>query len=178
MAAVEKHLPLLFLAEMKPILTRAYTAFFVCIILALVSRAQSQETFRSNGLLFPIITMDKLIKYCDMDSVSFDKAMCSLDFNNEENIYTKGDLSKSKMVFGKSQDFGTSVVWISNDSTVSIMDNLFQKIAAPDNRAFAEGFSFMYRKYIITVKSSRSNFNYEEVNIIDKISYKKNQDSK
>ena len=130
-----------------------------------------------HGYTFPYITMEQLIRYCDMDSAAFDSVMRGMDFALEENIYTKGSLDKSKMVFGKSKNFGTSIVWISNDNSVSITERLLEKFTHPSNVSLDDGFSFMYKKYVISVKSAQTTPKYEEINIIDKVNYNKNQDN-
>lgn len=157
----------------KHLTTLVLTAIFV-----LHASAQKKDgSFQMHGYTFPYTTMDQLMRYCDMDSTSFDSTLRSMDFTIEENIYTKGSLDKSKMVFGKSRDFGTSIVWISSDTTVSIVDKLLQKFAHPTNVSYSEGFSFMYKKYVITVKSSQTGLRYEEINIIDKANYNQNTDN-
>ena len=151
-------------------------AFALCLIATFAAMAQVKDaTFLSNGYAFPSLSMDKLASYCETDSTTFDSIMRSLGFTIEENIYTKGDLDKSKMVFGKSHDFGTSIVWISNDTKISIIDMILVKTALPKYISVADGFSFMYRKFIITVKSTQNGVRYEEINIIEKTKYNDNQ---
>ena len=148
------------------------------IVLAFSATAQnSNATFTSNGYTFPTITMNALMRYCDTDSITFDSIMHSFGFTHEENIYTKGSLDKSKMVFGKSQQFGTSLVWISNDKNVAITDRLLEKFAKPAEVNLSDGFSFMYKKYVISVKSTDAEIRYDEINIIDKTYYKINHEN-
>ena len=163
---------------MTTIAKKALAALLLCLATTIAVVAQKNDaTFQSNGYTFPILTMDKLMRYCDMDSLAFDSVMRSFDFAIEENIYTKGTLDKSKMVFGKSKQFGTSIVWVSNDNNISVVDKLLEKFTHPSNVSVADGFSFMYKKYVISVKSSKSGINYEEINIIDKANYKNNQEN-
>lgn len=158
--------------------TKAFATLLLCLATTIAVVAQkSDATFQSNGYTFPTITMDNLMRYCDMDSAAFDSVMQSFDFTTEENIYTKGSLDKSKMVFGKSRQFGTSIVWVSNDNNISIVEKLLKKFTHPSNVSIADGFGFMYKKYVISVKSSKNGINYEEINIIDKVNYKNNQEN-
>jgi len=150
----------------------------MCFAVFLSATAQkNNSSFQMHGYTFPYISMEQLMQYCDMDSTAFDSVMRSMDFALEENIYTKGSLDKSKMVFGKSKNFGTSIVWISNENSVSIIERLLDKFTHPSNVSFADGFSFMYKKYVISVKSTQTTPKYEEINIIDKVNYNKNQDN-
>lgn len=150
----------------------------LCLVAGTAVFGQSKSsTFESNGYTFPKITMERMLHLCDIDSVAFDSVMRSQGFASEENIYTKGAIDKSKMVFAKSEQFGTSLVWISNDTTASVVERMLEKFAHPDNVSLADGFSFMYKKYVITVKSTKGGLNYEEVNVIDKVKYKHNQEN-
>ena len=156
---------------------KAFAALLLCLATTIIVVAQkSNTTFQSNGYTFPTLTMDKLMRYCDMDSTAFDSVMHSFEFTIEENIYSKGSLNTSKMVFGKSAQFGTSIVWVSNDNNISIVEMLLEKFTHPSNVTLADGFSFMYKKYVISVKSTPGTPKYEEINIIDKANYNKNQD--
>ncbi|MBR4199204.1 MAG: hypothetical protein IKQ94_10570 [Bacteroidales bacterium] len=163
---------------MTTIARKYVAALLMCIAVFISATAQKDKSsFQMHGNTFPYITIEQLIRYCDMDSASFDSVMRSMDFVLEENIYTKGTLDESKMVFGKSTNFGTSIVWISNDSSVSIIERMLEKFTHPSNISLSDGFSFMYKKYVISVKSTQATPKYEEINIIDKINYNKNQDN-
>lgn len=173
--AGSKNLPLLFYFGMK---LKPIILFFVLLPLfgnRMVAQ-NNNPTFQSGGITFPYVEMDQLIAYCEMDSSAFDSIMRGMDFVPEENIYSKGSLDHSKMVFGKSRQFGISIVWISTDSDISLLDRLLRKFARPAGISEEDGYSFMYRKYVITVKANDKGFKYEEINIIDKINYKKNQE--
>ena len=155
---------------------RLFATLLFLAIAALAIGQKAPSSFQSGGYSFPYVSMEQLIRYCDMDSAAYDSLMRSMDFNLEENIYTKGNLDKSKMVFGKSRLFGTSIVWVSHDKGTSLIERLLEKFSQPAEISVSDGFSFMYKKYVITVKSSQSDLNYEEINIIDKSNYLKNQE--
>ena len=140
-------------------------------------KGSAKSVFQSDGYTFPHITMDRLIAYCDMDSVAFDSVMRQMSFTVDENIYYIGILSTSKMVFGKSGAFGTSLVWISTNKDISLIDMVLEKILRPSDVIIAEGFSFIYKNHVITLKSSETKFKYEEINIIDKVNFNKNHNN-
>ena len=103
-----------------------------------------------------------------MDSLAFDKAMKDFDFLPTENIYSKGDLKTSKMVFGKTKDFGVTMIWISKNTTNSMIAKLLEKTSKAKNISSEDGFYFIYKKYIISIKSTKSDTYFEEINITEK----------
>lgn len=133
------------------------------------SFAQSNGTeFSENGTTFPYLTLNQLASYYEMDSAAFDMIMKEKGFAPTENIYSKGDLKTSKMVFGKTKQFGVSVAWISKNNTNSLIAKLLEKTPGAEKVSAEDGFYFIYKKYIITVKSTKASYHIEEINIIER----------
>lgn len=152
-----------------------YAAVFAMVLMLGKSVAAQDAGFSENGINFPLLTLDQLISYYEMDSVSFDMIMKDNGFLPTGDIYCKGDLKTSKMVFGKTRNFGVSVAWISKTESNSLIAKLLEKTAGTEKVSPEDGFYFLYKKYIITIKSTKSSHYIEEINITDKNGVKQNQ---